>query len=285
VLCVACEGHTGFPKRIRAAAINRGWGEATFPKDFVLATGRPRLIEASEKGHTFVPHPDDIFAALDDMKAKGLTPVAVAIDTVFRSFGGGNVNAADHMNAYVNAVTEIIDRGHAVVAVHHEIKSGGSPAGSVSMIGAADTIVQTANGGDDHAWQVEMAKDGPETKPRAFTLATIDVGLDPDGHPQTSCVVRDLGGMADGETTAATSKPPNPKLPAAAIALKALRRAIDDGGEFVTSNTIPRNTPVVKISAWRAYAYQMRMSGSDEDHARRAAFKRAYDNFGVRRVC
>ena len=35
-------------------------------------------------------------------------PFAVAIDTVFRSFGGGNVNDSSHMNAYIEALKGLI---------------------------------------------------------------------------------------------------------------------------------------------------------------------------------
>jgi hypothetical protein len=44
VLYVACEGHAGFWKRLVAEAKERGWSEPTFPKGFILATGRPMLL-------------------------------------------------------------------------------------------------------------------------------------------------------------------------------------------------------------------------------------------------
>jgi hypothetical protein len=195
VLYVACEGHAGFWKRLRAAAIGRGWDDRTFPKDFVLAVGRPHLVKIDERKRVAVPHPDDVIAALVEMRANGAMPVAIAIDTVFRSLGAANPNAPDHMNAYLAALSAIMDEGIALAAVHHETKAGGSPVGSVSLTGGADNIILTKKGTDDdlHTWEVEMAKDDAETEPRAFRFETVDVGKDLDGEDQVSCVVVDAG--------------------------------------------------------------------------------------------
>src|SRR3974390_98621 len=97
VLYVACEGHGGFWKRLMAAG--------HVPADFVLATGRPTLIRHEDgRGYTWVPHPTDIKEAIEEAEAfYGRAPILVVIDTVFRSFGGGNVNESSHMNAYVPA--------------------------------------------------------------------------------------------------------------------------------------------------------------------------------------
>jgi hypothetical protein len=194
VLMVACEGHAGYWKRLQAAAIDRGWDDHSFPKQFVLGTGRPRMILISERTHTALPHPDDVVEAVMTMKANGGIPVAVGIDTVFRSVGEGNVNASDHMNAYLASLAKITDLGPAVAVVHHETKAGGTPAGSVTLTGGADTVVATkGNGNGLHEWFVEMAKDDAETEPRQFALEVIDVGNDLDDEPQSSCVVRDKG--------------------------------------------------------------------------------------------
>jgi hypothetical protein len=159
VLCVACEGHAGIWKRLAAAAQERRWDEATFPKGFILATGRPKVIRMDANGMHFAPDPSAILAALDDAKQRGMKPVAIVIDTVFRSFGEGNVNASPDMNVYLAAVAVLTDQGYAVALVHHEIKSGGTPAGSVSLIGGADTII--------HVWRKDETSDRwPRTTPR-----------------------------------------------------------------------------------------------------------------------
>jgi hypothetical protein len=202
VLYVACEGHSGYWKRLKAAAISRDWKEDTFPRNFILGIGRPQLIKIDDRSHAAVPNADDVLAAVAEATGEGLKPVAVAIDTVFRSVGAGNVNASDHMNAYLAALAKITDQGIALAAVHHETKSGGTPAGSVTLIAGADTIIVFGNLEDGtHSWQVEMAKDDAETKPRKFYLPVIDVGEDLDGQPAFSCVIDEAPGDAPPKTT------------------------------------------------------------------------------------
>jgi hypothetical protein len=207
VLYVACEGHAGFWKRLKAAAITRGWNEETFPARFVLATGRPSLIRLNERSHTAAPNPEDVLAAVARSAALGCSPVAVAIDTVFRSIGAGNVNASDHMNAYLAALATITDNDLALVAVHHETKAGGTPAGSVALIGGADTIIATGNiEGGGHSWQVEAAKDDAVTEPRKFVLPVVPIGEDADGAPASSCVIEPVAGQVPKPTRKMTDR-------------------------------------------------------------------------------
>jgi hypothetical protein len=218
VLYVACEGHAGFWKRLSAATKARGWDRETFPKGFILATGRPMLIRADARGMTYAPDPSSIIEALEDAKRRGLDPVGIVIDTVFRSFGDGNVNASPDMNVYLACVAVLTDGGYAVALVHHEIKSGGTPAGSVSLTGGADTVVHVwRETGERRLWQVEMAKDDAETEPRAFTLAVVQIGLDPDGRPASSCVVSD-GGAAPEAAARKRGRPPSDNSDAAILA-------------------------------------------------------------------
>ena len=211
VLYVACEGHAGFWKRLAAAAKAHGWNSATFPAGFILATGRPMLIRADARGLTFAPDPSSILTALADAKQQGQEPVAIVIDTVFRSFGAGNVNASPDMNVYLASLASLTDAGYAVALVHHEIKSGGTPAGSVSLIGGSDNIIhlwrenQTS---ERRFWQVEMAKDDAETEPRAFTLKVVPIGLDPDGRPAASCIIYDAGAAPEATLKKKRGRPP-----------------------------------------------------------------------------
>jgi hypothetical protein len=174
---------------MEAAAQHRGlFG---IPEQFHLARGRPALVVIDPKTHIALPHPQDILEAILDLPVR---PVAVAIDTVYRAMGGGNVNSSDHTNAFLGAVAAIMDLGIAVVCVHHEVKAGGTPAGSVALLGGADTIVKTTNGDATHSWEVEFAKDDALTKPRAFKLEVKELGEDLEGEPASSCVVIAIDG-------------------------------------------------------------------------------------------
>jgi hypothetical protein len=218
VLYIACEGHTRFWKRLAAAAKARGWNEDTYPPGFILATGRPMLIHPDVRGMTYAPDPSSIQAALDDAKQKGFVPVAIAIDTVFRSFGAGNVNVSSDMNVYLACIAALTDQGYAVALVHHEVKAGGTPAGSVSLIAGIDTMVHVWRDHKNHRlWRVELAKDDAETEPRAFSLGLVPIGLDADGRPAVSCVVRD-GGAAPAAIMKKRGRPPSETSDAAVLA-------------------------------------------------------------------
>jgi hypothetical protein len=210
VLYVACEGHAGYWKRLTAAAKTHGWDEATFPPGFILATGRPTLIRADARGLPCAPDPSSILAALANAKQRNFNPVVIVIDTVFRSFGAGNVNASPDMNVYLASIAVLTDQSYAVALVHHEIKSGGTPVGSVSLIGGADNIVHVWRDnetGGRRLWKVEMAKDDAETESRAFTLEVVKIGLDADGHSAASCIIRDAGTAPDASPKSKRGRP------------------------------------------------------------------------------
>jgi AAA domain len=212
VLYVACEGHSGFWKRLDAEARERGWDCNTFPARFILATGRPMLIKVDERGLHYAPDPSSIQNALANAAKRGFKPVAIVIDTVFRSFGMGNVNASADMNVYLTCIASLTDDSYAVALVHHEIKSGGTPAGSVSLIGGADNVVHVwreTETSERRFWQVEMAKDDAETEPRAFALEPVPVGQDTDGRPAVSCVIRDQGKAPDATSKKIRGRPPS----------------------------------------------------------------------------
>jgi hypothetical protein len=269
MLYIACEGHAGFWKRLRGAAIERGWDEANFPAGFVLATGRPVLIKLNHKSNAVAPSPDDVLAALEQCRRRGVKPNGVAVDTVFRSFGGGNVNASDHMNAYLAALATITDQGLALAAVHHETKAGGTPAGSVTLIGAADTIIATTNGpGKEHAWQVEAAKDDGETEARKFTLKVVDIGTNPEGEDVSSCVVVD-----SGETQPAARGRPK-KQSERDLLMQFLYDALVDHGEPPNDREIPVSIHLVVHKNHVRDEYMRRTRPDDSADTKGKQFKR-----------
>jgi hypothetical protein len=208
VLYVACEGHGGFWKRLRATG-------QLVPDQFILATGRPRLIiNPDASGHVWVPEPCDVMQGLQwTLQEFGCNPVFIVIDTVFRSFGGANVNDSSHMMTYVAAVQEIADQELSVVLVHHSTKRANTPAGSISLIGAADTLIVVKKKTDGtHVWEVEEAKDDAETPPREFVLEVVDGIEDAVGDYVSSCKVIDKG-PHKREARAEKKKSEKPKEP------------------------------------------------------------------------
>jgi hypothetical protein len=99
-------------------------------------------------------------------------------------------------------------------------------------------------------------------------LKRIDVAVDADGDPISSCVVV----PADGDEMRRTGK--LPLKGAVKIGLRALEEAIAAEGENIASIGIPEGTRSVTVSQWRLRAYGLGISKSTHDRARQTAFKR-----------
>ena len=154
------------------------------------------------------------------------------------------------------------------------MKAGGTPAGSVTLIGGSDTIINTKRldcGG--HSWHVEMAKDDVETKERPFTLEIVAVGGNAEENDLTSCVVRD--GSAKNPSAAVRME--RVKLSESArVALAALSEAIGEASADVQHKDLPPGVKAVTLNQWREKAYARGVSDGDTE-AKRKAFRRAFD--------
>jgi hypothetical protein len=257
VLYVACEGHGGYWKRL-AAVIE------PIHDNFVLATGRPTLLK-SRDGYQWVPNIQDILDAIEAVRDQlGSVPILIVVDTVFRSFGGGNVNDSAHMNAYLAGIQALADQGIALILVHHATKSNGTPAGSVSLMGAADTIVLVEKHLDAiRSFTVEEAKDDADAPAYAFRLDVVDDIQDAAGEFVSSCRVVDLGPKTDANTTAPGGRKPKPERRDAILELlRKLAAEADDGR--------------VNIIDWREQAYKHVLGQFEKTDSKLKAFNRAY---------
>ena len=259
VLYVACEGHGGFWKRLQAAR--------HVPEHFALATGRPMLIRNEDgRGYSWVPNPDDILHAVTETEQHyGQAPLLVIIDTVFRSFGGGNVNDSSHMNAYVGAAQAIADGRCAVALVHHTTKNGTSPAGSVSLMGAADTLVMVQKMEDgSHTWAIEEAKDDAASEPFPFRLEVVNGIIDASGEQVSSCILVPLA-------------PDDAPMPKSNAGRKSNAKRIDKVLEFLARLINENNLQPVPVARWRDAVYS-ETAPDDTFETKRKAFRRDRDN-------
>jgi len=264
VLYIACEGHGGFWKRLQAARFAPC-------DDFVLMPGRPHLIAPiDERGHMWGPAPELILAGVEEIqRTRARLPVMVIIDTVFRSFGSGNVNDSSHMMAYVQAAQRIADLGIAVVLIHHATKGNGTPAGSVALMGAADTLilVEKLETGA-HQWRIEEAKDDAESVPRGFQLEVVGAILDSDGIEVTSCRVIDDPTVEP--VPARGGRPRKAERTAKALSLLKLLVA-SEGADFIDS--LGHRQRAVQVGVLRERFYREAMPGETQD-AKRMALSR-----------
>ena len=171
VVYIAAEGAAGLRNRIRAYK-QRGDLPADLP--FHLIAARPNLGTETGDGAEFVAA---IRAALGDA-----APVAVIIDTLARSLGGGEENGAGMMAFADNAEDMAAEFGALALAIHHEGKNGDNGMrGHSSLPGAmvAGWRVKKTSA-LRCSITVEAAKDGEDGFGIDARLAVVDLGAAPD---------------------------------------------------------------------------------------------------------
>lgn len=251
------EGQAGFTARAEAFRQNR-LAEQAEEVPFHLMNTRIALVADHQKLVAAVKH------------HSRQAPAVVVLDTLNRSFTGSESSDAD-MTAYVSAADAIRDAFDcAVIIVHHCGLEAGRPRGHTALLGAADTQIGVKQDGARNViTTVEYQKDGPADTQIISRLKVVDVGIDDDGEPITSCIVE------PSETSPEPTRSKVSLTPGARIALDALKKAIAEQGKVPpASNHIPSSVKTVTVDVWRRYAYQMGISTSDQDRAKQLAFKR-----------
>lgn len=132
-----------------------------------------------------------LIAAIQSQLPSGETPIAVALDTLNRSFVGSESSDED-MSAYVkasDAIREAFDCS--AIIVHHCGINETRPRGHTSLTGAVDTQLRVErNDRNDIIVTVEWMKDDEgEGDKIASQLEVIEVGVNTEGVAMTSCVI------------------------------------------------------------------------------------------------
>jgi len=266
VLYIGAEGQAGLKKRIKAWKVQHSNGQENFP--FALYPA-PIDIVTDPKGAEAVVDRIEFLRRLWDIETW-----IVVIDTLARCFGSGDESATKDMNTFVTRCDTIRNKARAAVLVVHHFGRDESKGmrGSIALRAAADTVIEVTGIQGVRTARVEKQKDGAAGEKFYFTLRPVDVGKDEAEQPLTSCVIEPVAG-------AATAKGSTTKLSApCAIALRALRQAIDEGDVVPPAcNHIPANVRAVPPELWRRYAYQQAISDTDNTDAKRKAFKRSSD--------
>ncbi|WP_323769340.1 helicase RepA family protein [Antarctobacter sp.] len=251
VLYIAAEGGAGI--RNRLAAIKRDRPEVAGAPFTLLPVGLDLHGEGDATAVcTIMPDAD---------------PALVVIDTLARSMGGGDENAAKDAAMFVRNCDLIREAtGAHVMVVHHTGKDEDRGArGSSALRAAMDTEIQVTAG-----WEIISRKqrDQEPPEPLHFKLRPVTLGMDEDGEPVTSAVV-DMAEPPKKERKPLTGKNE--------VAMQALYDALRDHGETRTGNLYPSNRKVVHVKRWRDACDAHRLASGASDSAGRQAFKRARD--------
>lgn len=184
VIYLAAEGQRGQLNRVTAWRQHYGEDDLAFamiPVGINLRDAQadlPALMETIEAA----------------IKRSGLDLAVLVVDTLNRTFGGGDENGSD-MSEYVDNVGRLKARfGCTAIVVHHIPKnSDGSVTerGHGSLRGAVETSLVVSYDQDSGLRTIKCTKmkDGEDGWSIDFKLKSIELGTDEDGEPVTSCVV------------------------------------------------------------------------------------------------
>jgi hypothetical protein len=176
VVYCAFEGAEGF--KARAAAFRQHHNVAPDTEvPFFLIPTRIDLVK-------------DYAGLIASVRDQSGAPVLAVLDTLNRSLRGSESSDED-MTAYLNAADAIREAFQcAVIIVHHCGVDGTRPRGHTSLTGTVDAqLAVKRDAADNVLVTVEHMKDGPEGEVIGSKLERVELGVDEDGDPITSCVI------------------------------------------------------------------------------------------------
>ena len=177
VAYIAAEGADGFRKRLAAYAKHNGVDLAEVPMTVLNAA--PNLLEKQ-----------DAVDVAKGIKASGGADLIV-IDTFAQTTPGANENAGEDVGkalGYCKRIHEVT--GAMVLLIHHSGKDATKGArGWSGLRAAADAEIEVVREGDARALRLTKSKDGEDGLEWGFALEVVQVDVDEDLEPITSCVV------------------------------------------------------------------------------------------------
>ena len=251
VLYLASEGgQKSYGPRIAALRDAKSELQEKGAADDLLLT----LIQVDLHGTTDI---DAISAALPELNF-----TLIVVDTLAMSIGAGSENDSADMAQFIKNIMTLKKRYNChVLIVHHSGKDRAKGArGHSSLRAAVDTEIEVKVDGSIRTATCKKQRDMENGKSIAFTLRVVDLGLDDELDPITSCVVEqaDLR-LAKASQTRTVSK--NER-----IACQALHEAVaKHGRRMADTENYPASRDVVEINEWRSEFLKMRIdSGAQE---------------------
>ena len=189
----------------------------------------------------------------------------VVFDTVARCMTGDE-NSAQDMGQAIKAMDTIKQQfGCCVVPIHHSGKDRDRGArGSTAMIGAVDVSLRIDRQEKMLSLTTEKQKDAEAEDITWFTTDSIPLDDLDIGESETSLILQ-LSDAA-GQKTRSMSQ-------AQRTVFKALQIAIDEAGVSAPSDRVPRKATTMDM--WKRYAYNMTITNSESEDAKRKAFTRS----------
>jgi hypothetical protein len=176
VVLVVAEGVGGAKGRLRAYGQHHGVDISTIP--FGIIKDTPDLSKNDHKG------------LAKQIKEWGGADVIV-LDTLAQSSAGANENSGEDMGRVLKHCRELHDEtGAMVLLVHHAGKDATRGARGWSGLKAAmDVELEVVRNLGQRSLKISKAKDGQDGIEMGFKLNVVEIGIDEDGDPITSCVI------------------------------------------------------------------------------------------------
>lgn len=262
VLYLAAEGGAAFVNRIAALDQPELW-VAACPITFTSAGSQVEPLAEVVK----------------HLEAIGGGPFSfIVVDTLSRVMGGADENAAPDIADLIRNLDQLRqETGAHVMVIHHTGKDANRGARGHSALRAAiDTEIELTR--DDFGVitaEVTKQRDGPTGGRFNYTLRQVELGLDQDGEPVTTCVVEPADTGATGGQAL---------TPAGRAALNLLEALLTLHGEIVRDPKYP-GSPCIGADRWREACLEPgAISVAEKRESRARTFLRCQEELQQRRL-
>jgi len=262
VVYLALEGQTGFDDRVEAFRqkyFEDGVGDVP---NFYLVKDRTDLIKDKAE-----------LIKCIQMQCTVGKPAVVVIDTANRSLVGSESSDED-MAAYIKAADAIQEAFNCVVIIiHHCGVNESRPRGHTSLTGAADIQISVKSLKKDATKYiiatVELAKDMLEGVTIGSQLEVVEIGVDQDEDPITSCHV--VPSAVAEEAVSETKETDTIRIFRAAFT-----EAVDSFGEMVRVRGDGPQVRAVDVKQVREEFERRYLTGEGDPKKRKEAARKAF---------
>lgn len=248
VVYLAAEGAQGVRKRIKGARERTG----PLGRRFKFLAGQPNLTSPE----SVVELKRAILGAKAELTSDGHDLGVVVVDTLAAAAPGVDENTAADMGAVLGELQNLaVDLECFVLVIAHTGKdeTRGIRGWSGQQANADAVITLTEANGEIRVGTVTKVKDGPSGDRFAFALEVVELGIDDDGDPITTCV------CVEREAPARSSPVARPVTKAggtATLIMSAFSRVIEENPQPVFARGA-NGAKGVKIAELREMAYRI----------------------------
>lgn len=232
VVYVALEGEAGIAQRVNAYRLRHGQAPAR-----MRFVAQPLALLA----------PGDVADLAHAIRAVGGAGGIVAIDTLNRASAGADENDSRDMGAIIAGAKALqAALGGLVLLVHHSGKDQARGLrGHSSLLAALDAVVEVSRdvGSDIRDWRIAKSKDGADGDAHPFRLDVVELGVDDDMEPITSCVVE------PAEVTRRAAAPVGGNQKVALERVGELLREAGDSRPAEAPAELPAGRPAIEFDA------------------------------------